>query len=54
MSGLRLSALRLAKYSNTPIGWFLELPVGEFYAWMEVIGSEIKRENDEIDKAAKK
>ena len=53
ISDVDLTALRMAKYSNTPIGWFLELPVGEFYSWMKVIGLEIKRENDEIKKMKK-
>ena len=28
----------------------MEMPIGEFYAWIKVMNAEIKRENDEISK----
>ena len=40
--------MRMAKYSQTPIGYFLEMPISEFLLWMEIISGEIKRENREI------
>jgi hypothetical protein len=49
ISTIRLSALRLAKYSNTPIGYFMEMPIGEFYAWIKVMNAEIERENKEVE-----
>jgi hypothetical protein len=54
ISNIRLSALRLAKYSNTPIGWFLELPMGEFYAWIKVMNAEVDRENKETEAITKR
>ena len=48
VSNLRLSALRLAKYSTTSIGYFLEMPSDEFYEWVRVMNGEIERENNEM------
>ena len=48
LSSLRLSALRLAKYTHTPIGFFLRLPIDEFYEWIAVMNGEIQREEKEI------
>jgi len=36
----------MSKYTSTPIGWFLDQPILDFYDWLSVINSEIKREND--------
>ena len=44
----------MAKYSNRPIGYFMEMPLSEFYAWVAVMNSEIKRETEEMKKASKK
>lgn len=48
LSTLRLSALRLSKYSNTSIDFFLRIPIDEFYAWIDVMNGEVARENQEM------
>lgn len=48
ISSLRLSALRLSRYSSTSIDFFLGLPIGEFYEWISVMNAEIARENEEM------
>jgi hypothetical protein len=27
----------------------MEMPIGEFYAWIKVMNAEVKRENEETD-----
>lgn len=49
LSTLRLSALRLSKYSNTSIDFFLSIPIDEFYAWIDVMNGEVARENQEME-----
>lgn len=49
LSTLRLSALRLSKYSNTSIDFFLRIPIDEFYAWIDVMNGEVARENQEME-----
>lgn len=44
----------MAKYSSTPISYFMELPIGEFFEWLSIINGEIRRENDEISNIGKK
>lgn len=51
---LRRSALRMAKYSNSPIGVFLEMPTGEFGCWMKIMNAEIDLENEKIKEATNK
>lgn len=51
---LRRSALRMAKYSNSPISVFLEMPTGEFSCWMKIMNAEIDLENEAAKKAANK
>ena len=46
--------MRLAKYTKTPIGYFMEMPIDEFYEWVQVMNAEIKRENKELEKIKKK
>ena len=46
--------MRLAKYTKTPVGYYLELPIGEFYEWIKVMNAEIKRETRELEKIKKK
>ena len=45
--------MRLAKYTKTPINFFLDLPPHEFYEWVKVMNDEIKRENKELEKLKK-
>ena len=49
LSTLRFSALRLSKYSNTSIDFFLRIPIDEFYAWIDVMNGEVARENQEME-----
>ncbi len=49
LSTLRLSALRLSKYSNTSIDFFLSIPIDEFYVWIDVMNGEVARENQEME-----
>ena len=49
LSTLRLSALRLSKYSNTSIDFFLRIPIDESYAWIDVMNGEVARENQEME-----
>lgn len=46
--------MRMAKYSRTPISYFLNLTPDEFYEWVEVMNAEIKRENKELEKLKNK
>ncbi|MCI7200889.1 MULTISPECIES: hypothetical protein [Megasphaera] len=45
--------MRLAKYTKTPIGWFLDQPIGDFYEWIQVMNEEVEREEEEMKKAKK-
>ncbi len=42
--------MRLAKYTKTPINYFLDLPLDEFHEWIKITNAEIKRESKEIEK----
>ena len=42
--------MRMAKYTNTPIDFFLNLPIDEFYDWVRSVNDEVKRENDALKK----
>lgn len=53
VENIRLSAMRLAKYTKTPIGWFLDQPIGDFYEWIQVMNEEVEREEEEMKKAKK-
>ena len=45
--------MSLAKYTKTPIGWFLEQPIGDFHEWIQVMNEEVEREEEEMEKAKK-
>lgn len=45
--------MRLAKYTKTPIGWFLDQSIGDFYEWIQVMNEEVEREEEEMKKAKK-
>lgn len=49
-----MNALRLARYTKTPLNFFLGLPADEFIAWIEEVRKEQKAEQAEYDKALKK
>jgi hypothetical protein len=44
----------MAKYSNSPIGVFLEMSTGEFSCWMKIMNAEIDLENEKIKEATNK
>jgi len=44
----------MAKYSNSPIGVFLEMPTGEFGCWIKIMNAEIELEKDAAKKATQK
>ena len=48
MSSLRLTVLRMSKYSSTPLGFFMGLPLTELLEWIKIVNDEVKRENDEL------
>ena len=44
----------MAQFTKTPIDFFLRMPIGEFYKWVETVNAEMERESEEIKKAQKK
>lgn len=44
----------MAKYSNSPIGEFLEMPTGEFGCWIKIMNEEIELEKDATKKSTQK
>ena len=51
---MKVSALRMAKYSYTSIEYFLSLPLAEFKDWTQIINAEIQRENEDIKRKTPK
>ena len=43
--------MRLARYTKTPISYFLKQPIDSFVAWIKTMNKEIERENEGIKKA---
>ena len=54
IAAIRVSALRMAKNSKTPIEFFLTMDMWEFCRWTSEINSEIDAENKAIKEATKK
>ena len=48
-----LNTVRMAKYTHTSIGFFLDLPIEEYASWQSIINAEIERENKAIESAGK-
>ena len=46
--------MRLAKYSKSPMDYFLEASIGDFYEWVRVMNEEIDREIAAQKRAAKR
>ena len=46
----RLNVLRLAKYSNTPVDFFMEMQAQELGNWFMTAIEETQREKKEIEK----
>ena len=45
------SAMRLSRYTKTPISYFLKQPIDIFIAWIQTMNKEIERENQAIEKS---
>lgn len=56
MIEIRVSCLRLAKYSQSPLEFFLEMPLSDLCGWIETVNNEIEAEEEagEKQKKAKK
>ena len=56
MIEIRVSCLRLAKYSQSPLEFFLEMPLSDLCGWIETVNNEIEAEEEagEKQKRAKK
>lgn len=50
---IRVSCLRLAKYSQSPLEFFLEMPVTDLCGWIETVNREIEAEEDACSKTKK-
>jgi hypothetical protein len=37
----------------TPIGYFMEMPIGDFFEYVKIIASEIDRENEAFENGGK-
>lgn len=53
MIEIRVSCLRLAKYSQSPLEFFLEMPLSDLCGWIETVNNEIEAE-EEAGKKQKK
>ncbi len=49
---IRTSAIRLSKYTKSPINFFLEEQIGDFYAWVKTMNKEIEMERATQKRAA--
>ena len=38
--------MRLSKYTKSPIDFFLEEQIGDFYAWVQTMNNEIRLEDE--------
>ncbi len=50
---IRVSCLRLAKYSQSPLDFFLEMPVTDLCGWIETVNGEIEAEEEACSKTKK-
>lgn len=44
--------MRLSKYTKSPIDYFLEQPIGDFYDWVQTMNREIDLERQMQKRAA--
>ena len=51
---IRGNTLRMAKYSETPMSYFLDLPMSNYCKWIETINAEIKAEDKQAKSAREK
>ena len=40
----------MAKYSNSSMDYFMEMPIRQFQAWVETVNAEIERDQEAIKK----
>lgn len=50
---IRVSCLRLAKYSQSPLEFFLEMPLSDLCGWIETVNNEIEAEEEACEKQKK-
>ena len=50
---IRVSCLRLAKYSQSPLEFFLEMPLSDLCGWIETVNNEIEAEEKACEKQKK-
>lgn len=50
---IRVSCLRLAKYSQSPMEFFLEMPLSDLCGWIETVNNEIEAEEEACEKQKK-
>ncbi len=50
---IRVSCLRLAKYSQSPLEFFLEMPLSDLCGWIEAVNNEIEAEEEACEKQKK-
>lgn len=50
---IRVSCLRLAKYSQSPLEFFLEMPSSDLCGWIETVNNEIEAEEEACEKQKK-
>ena len=48
------NSIKMAKNFNTPVGYWVSLPLAEFTCWIRAGNAVIEEENAEMKKAAKK
>ena len=48
------NAIKMSKNFNTPVGYWVDLPLAEFTRWIRAGNAVIEEENAEIEKARKK
>ena len=40
----------MAKYSNSSMDYFMEMPIAVFQSWVETVNADIERDQDAIKK----
>lgn len=51
---IRVSCLRLAKYSQSPLDYFMEMPITDLCEWISTVNQEIDAEEEAIKKQPKR
>ena len=45
--------MRLSKYTKSPIDFFLEQPIGDFYEWVKTMNKDVDLERKMQEQAAR-